>query len=235
MELSSKFQPFEVSSEDKPTSESSDNDEASDKPSSPRGHRRQVTFTSVQVREYPRILGDHPCCASGPPLALGWEVERQDTFQLEVFEKEREPARRSKEEMRLGCEDRREILSSLVVSIPQNGDEGYVPAHAAGGTCEDDRSSVDDSSNTRPQASQDTKYCIYSRGEIRKAERRCGRERAENYRAHRKINKGFFKPLTPAECSFAPPVALTAMDLSPATEASVSVDPDCERQYGAAA
>ena len=31
-------------------------------------HERHVTFTSVQIREYSTILGDHPCCPSGPPF-----------------------------------------------------------------------------------------------------------------------------------------------------------------------
>jgi hypothetical protein len=36
---------------------------------------------------------------------------------------------------------------------------------------------------------------VYSRAEIRKAERRLNRERAENYRTVRKMNHRFFKPV----------------------------------------
>jgi len=36
---------------------------------------------------------------------------------------------------------------------------------------------------------------MYSRAEIRKAERRLNRERAENYRAVRKMNHRFFKSM----------------------------------------
>lgn len=138
-------------------------------PTGQRGHRRHVTFSNVQVREYSRILGDHPCCPSGLPLSLGWELEREDSFRLEEYEKKREPTRRSKEDFRLGYQDRREILESLVIS-PQSSDSECEGALQMNVTCP-----------------------MYSRAEMRKAERRLSRERAENHRAVRKVNNRFFK------------------------------------------
>lgn len=142
-----------------------------------RGHRRTVTFSSVQIREYSRILGDHPCCPSGPPLALGWETERENSFRLEEYEQQRDPFRRSKEDFRLGCQDRREILESLIVSPTSSDSEG-------------------DSSHPG--------CCMYSRAEIRKAERRLNRERGENVRAVRKMNHRFFKPVEQNEVEESP-------------------------------
>lgn len=131
-------------------------------------HRRHVTFSSVQIREYSRILGDHPCCPSGPPLALGWETEREDSVSLDEYELQRDPLRRSKEDFRLGCQDRRTILENLIVSPSSSDSE--CDSSAAG-------------------------CCMYSRAEIRKAERRLNRERGENARAVRKMNHRFFRPV----------------------------------------
>jgi hypothetical protein len=33
---------------------------------------KEVSFASVQVREYPMILGDNPSCTSIPPITLDW-------------------------------------------------------------------------------------------------------------------------------------------------------------------
>jgi len=98
-------------------------------------------------------------------------LEREDSFRIEEYEREREPARRSKEDFRLGCQDRREILESLVIS-PYSSDSEGEGAVLLNASCS-----------------------MYSRAEIRKAERRLNRERAENYRAVRKMNHRFFKPV----------------------------------------
>lgn len=165
-----------------------------------RGHRRTVTFSSVQIREYSTILGDHPCCPSGPPLSLGWDLERENSMELEVYEKEREPCRvRCKEEMRLDGEVRRDILQSLVVTSPTaSGDEAS------------DGDDNDCSSSTEKQQS----YAVYSQLELRRAERRLTRERAGNSRMHRRMNRGFFRPLTAEECEIAgsTPVVITATE-----------------------
>lgn len=137
-------------------------------PRQPASHHRHVSFASVQIREYSRILGDHPCCPSGPPLALGWELEREDSISLDEYERTRDPLRRSKEEFRLGCTDRREILENLVVS-PTSSDSECDASVGSG--------------------------CVYTRADIRKAERRLNRERAENHRAVRKMNHCFFQPV----------------------------------------
>jgi len=63
----------------------------------------KVCFTSVEVREYPRILGDNPSVSAGPPISLAWKHD--DTARmllpLEDWERAREPDRRSKQEIRV--------------------------------------------------------------------------------------------------------------------------------------
>lgn len=162
-----------------------------------KGHRRHVTFTTIQVRQYSRILGDHPCCPSGPPLSLGWDMERQDTFSLEFYEKEREPERKSnKEGMRLNCELRREILESLTMVVP--------PPDCSG--CSTDGEGSSSSSLATPNDAvastatpPSTTCCVYTKAELRRAERRLEKERAGNHRVQRKMNKCFFRPLTEEE------------------------------------
>ncbi|KAL3765627.1 hypothetical protein ACHAW5_008284 [Stephanodiscus triporus] len=170
-------------------------------------HRRHVTFTSVRIREYSTILGDHPCCPSGPPLSLGWTMEREVHAEFEAYETERVPRRvRSKEELRMDGEERRVILRSLVVG-------GGVAAAATPSDVDPDR---DDpaSTSTNVGGGGDGRCghvrheggvgggesCpVYSQEELRKAERRLTRERACNSRAHRRMNRGFFQPLTAEE------------------------------------
>jgi len=82
------------------------------------GSCRRVTFARVSIREYTTVLGDHPCCPSGPPLSLGWTLEREEySVEFERYELQRAP-RRCKEEMRMGDDVRRDILHGLVVATP---------------------------------------------------------------------------------------------------------------------
>mmetsp|Transcript_21246 Transcript_21246/g.43233 ORF Transcript_21246/g.43233 Transcript_21246/m.43233 type:complete len:490 (-) Transcript_21246:257-1726(-) len=195
------------------------------------GHRRHVTFTTIQVRQYSRILGDHPCCPSGPPLSLGWDMERQDTFSLEFYEKEREPERKSnKEGMRLNCDLRREILESLTMVVP--------PPDCSG--CTTDREGSSSSSSATPHDAvaptatpPSTTCCVYTKTELRRAERRLEKERAGNHRVQRKMNKSFFRPLTDEERkSMDCPPAMNASENSEVnpTESSVATEekpPSC--------
>jgi hypothetical protein len=96
-------------------------------------------------------------------------MEKEDSISLDEYERTRDPLRRSKEDFRLGCNDRREILENLVVSPTSSDSECDASVFGSG--------------------------CLYSRAEIRKAERRLNRERAENHRAVRMMNHRFFQPV----------------------------------------
>ena len=150
----------------------------SERPRRPR-HRRTVTFACVQIREYSTILGDHPCCPSGPPLSLGWELQRENSVEFESYEQERLPARKaSKEDIKLSDDARRGILQGLAAPAVDGAEEGSDSSDGEGGAgCP-----------------------LYSSKELQRAERRLTRDRAGlNARAHRRAHRGFFKPLTAAE------------------------------------
>lgn len=153
-----------------------------------RTHRRHVTFTSVSTRQYSTILGDHPCCPSGPPLSLGWNLEREQSMEFETYETKRQPVRvKSKDNLKLDDNERRGILRSLVVvtSPSASGDEG-----GSGSNSDTDHHD------------SDTVCCVYTEKELLRAERRLSRERAANNRAHARMNRRFFKPLTEEEFDF---------------------------------
>jgi hypothetical protein len=61
---------------------------------------RNVSFAKVQVREYAQTFGDQPC-ASGPPLALGWDFNEVVLADVEEFEASREGNRRQGREMKM--------------------------------------------------------------------------------------------------------------------------------------
>lgn len=157
---------------------------------------RSVTFASVQIREYATILGDHPCCPSGPPLALGWDLERESSAELDAYERERGPLRaKNKDQMRLGGDERRGILRSLVVATSAS-----VPASPGSDTGKGD-GAEDDVRHHQHNGAEKHVAALYSARELCRAERRLTRDRAAlNSRAHqRRVHRGFFRPLTPAE------------------------------------
>lgn len=91
--------------------------------------RRSVKFTDLHIREYRQVLGDHPCCSSGPPVSLGWDYSPHTSINLEEYESQRIP-RVTRRQLRMGCEVRREILlSSSPSSSSQisdgNGEQPY--------------------------------------------------------------------------------------------------------------
>jgi hypothetical protein len=55
------------------------------------GKRRgaKVTFHLVHVREFERVVGDHPEVKVGPPIALGWNYVTLSPVLLEVYDMER--------------------------------------------------------------------------------------------------------------------------------------------------
>lgn len=57
------------------------------------GKKSMVTFDTVSIREYNRILGDHPDCTEGPPITIGWNYSEQPVQDLEDYESNRHQRR----------------------------------------------------------------------------------------------------------------------------------------------
>lgn len=71
--------------------------------------RLEVSFSTVEVREYPIILGDNPAVSEGPPMEIGWRHFDEQLWSFEVFEKTH-PPRRSYLEMNVPMDIRIQIL-----------------------------------------------------------------------------------------------------------------------------
>ena len=71
---------------------------------------RKVKFDSVLVRDYAIMIGDHPCCSIGPPLAIDWEYLQYEPISLDEYEFHHAP-RRSMREMLQNYYRRKHILT----------------------------------------------------------------------------------------------------------------------------
>ena len=47
---------------------------------------RSVTFTNIEVREYPICISDNPGAARGIPIAIGWEHKECNNFSVDEYE-----------------------------------------------------------------------------------------------------------------------------------------------------
>ena len=73
--------------------------------------RRQVSFTSLEIREYPVVPGSHPQCSGGCPIELGWDYFSASELPLDQYESVRSP-RRPRDQLRLSVEERESLLSA---------------------------------------------------------------------------------------------------------------------------
>lgn len=47
---------------------------------------RSVSFSTVEIRQYERVLGDNPSCSSGPSISIGWNYDQDKTVVKKVFD-----------------------------------------------------------------------------------------------------------------------------------------------------
>ena len=75
-----------------------------------------VRFGSIQIREYERIVGDHPDVKVGPPLGIGWNYVEHEPVDVNSYESSRRPTTRIVR--RLTSVTRKNILMN-VFGIPE--------------------------------------------------------------------------------------------------------------------
>mmetsp|Transcript_19510 Transcript_19510/g.23424 ORF Transcript_19510/g.23424 Transcript_19510/m.23424 type:complete len:173 (+) Transcript_19510:24-542(+) len=73
--------------------------------------KKHVSFEMVTIRSHERILGDHPKCKHGPPIALGWNTIDQDvSYDFEDYQQHYHRAS-PKRCFKLSPQEREELLS----------------------------------------------------------------------------------------------------------------------------
>jgi hypothetical protein len=76
---------------------------------------RRVSFGVIQVREYERLVGDHPDTRIGVPLTIGWGFIEHDKTPIDKYESERS----SKGNLRMSSITRKNILHN-VFGVPED-------------------------------------------------------------------------------------------------------------------
>lgn len=76
---------------------------------------RSVSFSTIEVREYLRTLGDHPDVAAGPPVSIDWAYAELDSISIDEYESNRGPRRKS-HQMRMHPNVRRRVLALSEIS-----------------------------------------------------------------------------------------------------------------------
>ena len=70
-----------------------------------------VSFSNVEIREYPVILGNSPAVSNGPPLSIDWMFHPHPCLNLEEYETDR-PPRRSYLQMAIPSRIRQTMLQT---------------------------------------------------------------------------------------------------------------------------
>ena len=72
--------------------------------------RRQINFSSIQIREYERVVGDHPDTRIGVPISLGWKFIEQPAVDITLYEADRLP---KKINLRMSSITRKNLLQTI--------------------------------------------------------------------------------------------------------------------------
>ncbi|CAJ1930915.1 unnamed protein product [Cylindrotheca closterium] len=75
-----------------------------------------VSFSNIQIREYPIIVGDNPAIMTGTPITIDWEHVEEFDCSIDDYEQAK-PKPRNMLELRLPARNRDEILKSQGFSL----------------------------------------------------------------------------------------------------------------------
>jgi len=77
----------------------------------PAKEKRSVQFSTIEVRDYDMILGDHPCCSYGPPITIDWDYLEYEPIDVNEYELHH-PPRRALREMSMNYYTRKRMLAN---------------------------------------------------------------------------------------------------------------------------
>jgi hypothetical protein len=76
--------------------------------------KKVVSFGSVNIRSYERILSDNPASTSGPSIGIGWAFAQEECTAVDEWDKERQGMRKQKRsKMVLSAKKRENLLLSI--------------------------------------------------------------------------------------------------------------------------
>jgi hypothetical protein len=97
---------------DESVSPSKEEDDSSSESSK---RKSSVRFGSIEIREYERIVGDHPDVKFGPPMGIGWQYYQNEQIPIDEYERRRGP---KKFMLRMSSITRKNVLRN-VFNIPE--------------------------------------------------------------------------------------------------------------------
>ena len=78
----------------------------------------KVRFSTLEIREYPVVLGTNPSTLRGPPVEIGWHSQSSRLLDLDLYEYERgQRRRRSEKQLVMSVNERvnRYVILTLII------------------------------------------------------------------------------------------------------------------------
>ena len=82
---------------------------------------KTVQFGSMEVREYPMMIGDHPHCSQGTPVQIDWVPERTYSCDVRLYEFMRSDRRHGRE-LIIPFQERARLLLDVGYSLEELGE-----------------------------------------------------------------------------------------------------------------